>query len=422
MPPPARPRWTEILCAWLCAGPLFVLTLRGWSNIVLLAGMLACIALLVGRKLPPVRADLSTRAVLLALLLPLGAVLFSSLLRADLYWATLDAPSRLWAAVPIFVAVLALGLPVAKWFSLTLPLALFVTLVHQWAWPQPRLWGEGRMSTYFADPLVFGYLCLAFGLMCLMGVRREGIRQSPARSALLLAGFACGMVLSVQSGSRSGWLAIPVVLAIWLHLNLPRRPGRGRALVPLGAMLVACVAAALAYAYVPKIHARVQEAASDLGQYSFTGIAPDSPVGLRVTFLRIAGDLIAMHPIAGVGDTAHAAPKVAGAFPYASEVARRTAFSSAFHNQVITNTVRYGVLGGLAALLLLAVPLVVYARQLSRGEGAAREAAAMGLAFGVVLAISSLTTEVVDLKYTASLYALMTALLCGASLARHGQD
>ena len=99
-----------------------------------------------------------------------------------------------------------------------------------------------------------------------------------------------------------------------------------------------------------------------------------------------------------------------------------TAFGSAFHNQVVTNAVRHGVLGGVAAFLLLAVPLGVAARQLSAADEPARRAAAMGLAWSIVLVASSRTTEVVDLKYTASLYALMTALLCGASLARHGQD
>jgi O-antigen ligase len=304
-----------------------------------------------------------------------------------------------------------------------LPAALALTLAHQWLAPQPRLWGPERMSTHFADPLVFGYLSLAFGLMCLMSISLRGDqRERPWMLAVKIAGVGLGLYLSVRSGSRSGWIAIPIVVGIWLHLNARPAGERGRVLVPLVAIGMGCALAGAAYGLVPRVNVRIHEAVSDLASYSFQGVAPDSPVGLRVTFLRIAADLIAMHPVAGVGDTAHMPPAAVNAFPYASPLAVATAFKSAFHNQVITNTVRYGLPGGIAAALLLFVPLVVYARQLRCACPVARANARMGLAFAICIAVSSFTTEVVDLKYTASLYALLTALLCGASLANHGQE
>ncbi len=412
----------------MCSGPLFVLTLRGWSNMVLFSGALICaVALLAGRAgIANGCADedrTAARMLVIALFLPLVAVAFSALLRADLYPAPLDAPSRFWAAIPIFLVAMRLRMNAARMLQLALPLALAITLAHQLLADQPRLWGPGRMSTYFADPLVFGYLSLAFGLMCLMSISRDDAPPaSPWLFSAKVAGVVLGLYLSVQSGSRSGWLAIPIVIALWAHLNVRVSHRWGRAMVPLVALLVGAVLAAAAFSLVPKVNARLHEAMSDLGRYSFNGVAPDSPVGLRVTFLRIAGDLIAMHPIAGVGDTAHQAPVAASAFPYASASAVHTAFTSAFHNQVVSNTVRYGIGGGIAAALLLLVPLGVYVRQLRRGDGPARDNAKMGLAFAIVIGVSSFTTEVVDLKYTASLYALLTALLCGSALARHAKD
>jgi O-antigen ligase len=222
-------------------------------------------------------------------------------------------------------------------------------------------------------------------------------------------GIVIGVALSILSGSRSGWIAVPIVAAVWLHLNVPAIERRGRAVLPLTVLLAAFVIGAGAYFALPKVHQRVHEAIDDVTTYSLSGKAPESPVGLRLTFMRIAGDLIAQHPLAGVGDTSRTPPAPASQFPYATLSAVHTAFSSAFHNQTITDTVRHGFAGGIAAILMLLVPLWIYAHRLPR--------AAVGIAYGTCILVASMTTEVVDLKYTASLYALMTAVLCARALA-----
>jgi O-antigen ligase len=275
----------------------------------------------------------------------------------------------------------------------------------------------------FVDPLVFGYLSLAFALMMLMAISRR--EDAPGKSRVLVAGIAAialGFTLSVLSGSRSGWIAIPIVVAVWLHLNVHATRRLGHAGIPLAVVLAAVVIGAASYFALPKVHQRMNEAVDDVTTYSFSGTAPVSPVGLRITYLRIAGDLIAQHPLAGVGDTSHMLPPPASQFPYANKYAVDFAFHSAFHNQVVSDAVRRGVLGGVAAALMLLVPVFIYARSLHATTAAARNNAAMGIAWGACLVVSSFSTEVVDLKYTASLYALMTAALCAGALSRHGQD
>ena len=46
----------------------------------------------------------------------------------------------------------------------------------------------------------------------------------------------------------------------------------------------------------------------------------------------------------------------------------------------------------------------------------------MGIVLAVCVLVSSLSTEVFDLKYTASYFSLMLALLCASSLAEHTID
>jgi O-antigen ligase len=84
--------------------------------------------------------------------------------------------------------------------------------------------------------------------------------------------------------------------------------------------------------------------------------------------------------------------------------------------------VRSGIGGLLATAALLFVPLLVCARGLRRGAALARHDAMMGLAYCTCVVVSSLGTEVVDLKFAASFYAVMTAVFCGAVLGRRGSE
>lgn len=406
-----------------CAAPPFAMIVPGWASAMLFLASALAIALLAAGRLPAMDDDAvrPARLVIVALAAPFVATVISAALRGDWYNAQFDAPLRPALAVPVFLVALRCRLDASRVMRWALPLALVVLVAHRMGFGQPARWPADRVTTAFADPLVFGYLSLGFALMCVMGISfRDGERSTPAQDAAAIAGIVVGMTLSVLSGSRTGWVAIPVVLAVWLYFNVPPVRRAGPAMLPLVAVLATVAIGAGAYAVVPKVHDRMHEAIDDIASYSFHGTAPVSPVGLRITYLRIASDLVAEHPLAGVGDTAHRHPAPASSFPYAGEFAVKTAFNSAFHNQLVTDSVRHGLEGGVAAALLLVVPLVVYSRALRSGGALARRNAALGIAYGACIFVSSFSTEVVDLKYTASLYALVTAVLCGGALARHG--
>jgi O-antigen ligase len=179
----------------------------------------------------------------------------------------------------------------------------------------------------------------------------------------------------------------------------------------------ACAAPVAVYLLVPSAYERVNLAVQDLLQYSWNGVTDVGSVRLRITFLRIAADLFMQHPFTGVGDTAHSAPAALTAFAYAAPEAVHHAFRSAFHNQIVTSAVRSGIWGLVAGAGLLLVPALVCMRRLRSTNEVDRVNAAVGLAYFTVIFFSSLSTEVVDLKYLSSLYAAMTALLCGAALA-----
>ncbi len=431
---PGAPAWETLLGLLLCAAPLFLVTVRGWSNAILILGAFLCLIFLslsgnrqrARERFPNPEVAFLTVVMVTTLASPVLAVAISSGLRGSFYLSQFDSPARLCLAIPIFIFALRTKLNAAKFLQFAIPAALILTLVQQYLITQPMHWGPTRMATYFADPLVFGYVSMTFGLICAVSINLLKTDSNLILGFKLLGAFV-GLYLSIQSGSRTGWMAIPIVLGIWAYQhsgNGAGGDGNKRTQV-FFVMALSCLIAALVYVTSSTFSHRVDLVANEIKTYPWTGIAPETAVGSRITFLRIAWDLFFQNPWSGIGDTRFEQfplpPQVLG---YASPTTLATAFRSGFHNEVVTNAIRSGLIGLLSSAALFVVPFAVFVRKLKSDAafGAAKANAVIGITFVVCMFVSSLSTEILDLKYTASFYALMIALLCGSTLAHHEHD
>lgn len=400
----------------LSLAPLFVVTVRSWSSALLIIGALLSVVALLRPARPPV-PDVQPpnplkHLMVLALLLPVVAIAISSVLRSDHAWANYDAPARFLIAIPVFLLALRVRANAAGILQYIAPISLMLTLLHQLFMPQPQLWGAERMSTYFADPLVFGYVSLTLGLISAASIHLLK-HDSKAVVLLKLAGLLIGLYLSAHSGSRTGWLAIPVILGLWLYRQSAQRSTH-RALwgVGLGIALL------LGGLFLPaSVVQRVTLAFHEISTYNWVGMAPETSVGLRITFLRIAADLFASNPLMGFGDTRHPLTLIPSHIhTYATPMSLDMALTSGFHNELVTNAIRSGVAGLLSSLLLFLAPLYVFSTRLKAACQTQRAHAWLGLVWMLCVFISSFSTEVFDLKYTASFHALMIALLAAGAL------
>ena len=86
------------------------------------------------------------------------------------------------------------------------------------------------------------------------------------------------------------------------------------------------------------------------------------------------------------------------------------------HNEYFSNMVRSGIFGLIAVLLQFCVPGMVFIRGLKSSVKAIKCTSAMGLCLVMGMMISSLSLEVLALKYTSSFYGLMIAALCASVL------
>jgi O-antigen ligase len=412
-------RLAEIGGLIACCGPLFVLTIFGWANAVLFLAAIASLVLLARRQLPPLAWDRVERrwglALQVAFLAPILTTFLGAVLRHHFHQELFDAPSRFLLGIPVLLFVARSRLRVGTILQWVLPLAVLIGLVDlQLVGPNPK-WPPDRETTRVVDPLVFGYLTLAFGLMCLVSITPRDWRQGPRWGVLLrVLGVIVGLWLSTRSGTRSGWAAVPIVLGVWLHHHW----GRGHRYATAAVIAVAVLVPIAMYLAVPEVHARIDLMVAQFRDYWHHAVPPENSVALRLTYLRIAADVFTHHPLAGIGEVSRFGAPAASNFPYANPAAVYGAFYTGFHNQLVSDAVRNGAAGLLSTALMLFVPLLVCARAVRYGVAGGSKDAMMGLAFTTCLVVSSMTTEIVDLKFMASLYTLMVAVLCGAALRR----
>lgn len=417
---PIRSFWSsnsaQALELFLGLVPLFLVTIPWWSSAVLILGAFICLAYVLRTKNRVNTASTAVRyykpLIVFVLLAPVLSVAVSSLLRGSHVLPNYDSPARFLVAVAIFLFAMRQRTNMAFYLQYTAPISLVLTLLHQLFFFQPKPWGPGRMSTYFADPLVFGYTALTLGLMSLVSIHLLGKDSRPVLT-LKLAGVAIGFYLSIMSGSRTGWLAVPVVVAVWAYRQKFSNDKVWRALA-LGMAVASMVGF---YAMSATVQQRLLLGVHEALDYPWVGLAPETSVGSRITFLRIAFDMFVSSPFAGHGDNGYdltALPQ--HIYTYASQESLHLAFNAGFHNEMVSNVVRFGIGGLLAAATLFFIPMALFVRQSGSDSRVQQANALLGLVLTICFVISSLSTEVFDLKYMASFYAVMVTMLCASAI------
>ncbi|WP_162899867.1 O-antigen ligase family protein [Halomonas sp. JS92-SW72] len=212
--------------------------------------------------------------------------------------------------------------------------------------------GHGRVrGLWEVNAILYGNIALLAGLLCLAGLCWAWRR--PRRTlwlSFLAAGALGGLLASAVSGSRGGWLALPLAAGVFAAA-VPRRAWRLRH-AGIVALLVLLLAGLYAWPGTG-VQRRVGLALKEVAAYR-AGESTGS-VGARLEMYRGAAWLIAERPLPGVGPTGYRPAMQAlvaqGRLPEGSE-----RFWHA-HHDLLDAWVRHGLLGLIAVLLAYAVPL-----------------------------------------------------------------
>lgn len=317
---------------------------------------------------------------------------------------TFYKPVRFWLALPVLFWVMAYPPKLsAIWSGLALG-ALGAGGIALWQRGQGMPRAEG-----YLHPIQFGNISILFGVLCLAGMAWAW--QQPHRKAwcmLLGLGAASGIMASLLSGSRGGWVGLPLML--WV---LYRSYGKG---IPLKAKLLVSglmVSVILGAYSLPQtgVKQRVIQAVDDIALYQH-GEKVNSSVGLRFEMWQGATRLAWEKPLMGWGESDYKAG-MTGMVDQGLLHPDVLNFSHA-HNQFLDTLAKQGVPGLVALLMLLFLPLRLFSRDLRNDDLTVRSLATAGALLCVANIDFSLTQAGFMHKSGIMVYAFWLVIWWGA--------
>ncbi|APX93249.1 hypothetical protein BWR19_10070 [Halomonas sp. 1513] len=283
-----------------------------------------------------------------------------------------------------------------------------------WALWQALVDGAWRANGHAPlHAIFFGNVALLSGLLCLAGLGWVWSRRGEGERLvgwwlLMLAGAAGGLLASVLSGTRGGWIALPLALLVFYRGYLRGWAPRWR-----WACAAIVLSLLLAVYATPQtgVQNRVSEAREEVHDY-LAGNARGS-VGTRLEMYRGAGLLILDQPYLGLGHQGYQ-PRMQALVEAERLPAGLDRYWHA-HNELLDAWVRRGLLGLVAVLALYLVPLWHFSRQLSTGDPARRATAVAGMLIPVAFIDFGLSYAFFAYPVGIAVYAVWLALFWRAS-------
>ncbi len=280
----------KTVAALLLAYPALMLTVKGGMNAVFLFMLLLAMAAGIVRPAgmnafawkPEWTAYVATM-FLLSL-----AILVSQVSHQNITAHPHDAASRYWLAIPIFLLLQRLPLRVTGMLQYAFPLGAIGGLLVAIREP------EGRLALSMLDRIHFGGFELVLGMLSLFSLNWAG-RDIPALRVLKIAGCMAGVWASLDSGSRGGWLAMPLFIGLFFYFSM----GKSFLKTIMASLFVAVLAMAAGYFAIGTFHDRVNQLANDV--MTFDQGNRDTSAGIRWQLYKAAADVFYHHPLTGVG-------------------------------------------------------------------------------------------------------------------------
>jgi O-antigen ligase len=324
-----------------------------------------------------------------------------------------DGASRFLLAIPIYLALRRTRISAITVLQYGFPLGAIASVLLISLYPKE--WGDHRLGLYFLSPIHFGDLALILGFLSLFSV--NWIRKDSAPVLILkVSALIAGIYSSIQTGSRGGWIAIPVLATIFVLCR-----SKDKTLVR-GAFVIALIALASLASYIVsgEIHHRIDDIYGDI--VAFTQGNEDTSIGIRFQHWKVAIFLFKQNPIFGVGPDGFSQMMVP--FAQSGFITKKAAYQGMgeVHNEILAATVRFGVFGLASILSIYIVPLVIFAQTVKSGSHLKKTAGMLGLCLVTGFLIFGLTVEILDLKMTAAFYSLTVAALLAAATNSHNSD
>lgn len=398
---------TRLIQGILFAYPILLLTVKGGmsASFFLLAPI--SIYLLFGTAKGSIQQELDRDAVLFifAMSATFISVLLSQLYHMDSSAYVFDSASRFLFSIPIFLALRNIGFKAIGILQYGLPVgAILIGVI---------IWMTGQKITAHSSFLIhihLGDMALMLGFLSIFSINWTQ-KDSYFLVGLKVLGLATGLYVSLVSGARGGWAAIPVFFLVWIVMSPRFSSG---AIVRLStASVVIVTAAILSYYAIDIVHIRIDSAISDL-----TLADPDSSLGGRFQLWGAAIQMFMQNPILGVGENGFGL-----AMDGMSDSGMITKIAAGLgkgevHSYYFATLARYGMVGLISVSLLFFIPLGMFYKATQSHHEFHRSAARMGLVLVLGFMVFCITVEMFNLKMIATFYGVTVAVLLAAATNR----
>lgn len=327
---------------------------------------------------------------------------------SDFDFRLLDRVSRILLIIPVYLVVRCFGISI-KTIFLSCAFGVFfagIDAFFQILQGQTRVRG---MSVNNSIP--FGNFSLLFGFISFLSVYwLQEDRARPYIFFLATMSLATGIFVSFASGSRGGWIAIPIFLAI---LGFAGKKG-----FPLWRYTSLLTMLLLAVLFVPSINGRVAQGVADVNAY----LAHQGPwtQGDAISSLDSRLDMWAAglagfksSPFMGLGFGDEYKEFLKNRVDLG--LSHPTIFSHRhLHSEIITTAARLGLVGIASLLILLVGGLRWFTSGPMRKDGEAKIISSLGLMVIASMIIFPMTDSMFGTTLHPMLYAALIGLAAGA--------
>ncbi len=277
-------------------------------------------------------------------------------------------------------------------------------------WPSERDFGRPVTPEY--NSVTYGNLMLLLCVLVMYSTRWT--LTSWPRAERLFKWLVVVVVLIgfILTQTRTGWLALPFFLLIWLVLsNFVKRPAR---LLAALALLVCVCAASLML--IPKMNERAREGYNEVSECMTTNPLAFTSVCIRLQLWRTSMDMFYQNPWLGIGRRVDFQPELQARVDKGMLLPFVAQDFAEPHSDMIMSLSTQGLFGGLALLLIYFAPAVMFFRRLTSKQSTnIRVAAAMGLAVCLGFSIFGLTELMFRGMRTIGFYSVMVGCLLALS-------
>ncbi|MDN2716147.1 O-antigen ligase family protein [Janthinobacterium sp. SUN120] len=302
----------------------------------------------------------------------------------------LDMPLRALLAVPVLLLLLAYPPRAEAWWAGVAIGAVAGTILAIW---QFFMQDMPRPLAATSNAIHYGNISILLGMLAMCGL--DWASTQPHRwlwRAVLLLGCLAGIVGSIISGSRGGWIALPVCL-IFLVIHHSKKHGKRYLVIGLLALAGLSI---VAYVFPHStIKERITLGISNLHTFEDRGEVNTS-IGQRIEMWRTAIDMSQQHPWTGLGRNGYMEQKSMLVAEGKANISIRRHTNA--HNDYLDALVKRGIIGVLALLALFLVPLSLFARALRHSAPGAQPYALAGVVLCTCYMIFGLTTSSLTLN------------------------